>query len=326
MELLAMAALSLFAGFVISGVSEQTNSKQAKKEKERAEERLGLEKQDQLDLLNLKYEQSKADEQLQYEQDIANLDNAYETSKAKAELEFRLNKQEANRNADITDLTMNNAERDTSAEFNAQIDQLYLMQLFQGAEYTSAAADAGRQQGQALNAAAASGVRSGSSLSQAIELESATNAEQLQMRQDMQRRSDQMNIDAAVRGLGNARFGIGQNRDNADYTRAMFEAGGSEFEKNKNYLDTLKGNYELSTSQRNASYLRRLDEMEKLNTQYQTNINNEYERNMTKLKNDYGDYVSGEQTANRILTGMFDYGNKAFKTAVSFKQTANFVF
>ncbi len=146
------------------------------------------------------------------------------------------------------------------------------------------------------------------------------------MRQDMQRRSDQMNIDAAVRGLGSARFGIGQNRENADYTRAMFEAGGSEFEKNKNYLDTLKGNYELSISQRNASYLRRLDEMEKLNTQYKTNIENEYERNKTKLQNEYSDYVSVEQRSNRFFTGMFNYADKSFNAAVSFKQTANFVF
>lgn len=48
MEFLIGAAISLFAGFVISGINESSNSKQAKREKERAEEQLAAQKKKNL--------------------------------------------------------------------------------------------------------------------------------------------------------------------------------------------------------------------------------------------------------------------------------------
>ena len=90
------------------------------------------------------------------------------------------------------------------------------------------------QQGQSLAEEAASGIRSGSSLSDAVEMQSALNANQLQLQQDstrMQQKNALQNVlNNSVSGMYSIQEGRMQNnnlRDNAAYLRESYSEGGS---------------------------------------------------------------------------------------------------
>jgi len=144
-----------------------------------------------------------------------------------AEQEFLKAQEEANRNAkkgelqaELTDKGLDITEQSLSNDFNATIDQLYLGQQADAYNWNLAAMQAGISEGQAYANLASSGVRAGSSLSDAVAMESAVNAEQLQFAQDTKRSQDDNNLASVLNSLAGNKFDIMSNRIGADETRA----------------------------------------------------------------------------------------------------------
>lgn len=185
-----------------------------------------------VDAIDSAQDDKKAREKIDDEQDY--LEATYNNSLDQAEEQFNTakdneekNKEEAYRKADVTDLQadlsdkgLNISERSLSSDFNTAIDNLYLSQASDLMSYQNAAMQAGSSTGSALASLSASGVRSGSSLSDAVLMQSAVNSEQLQFSQDAQRRSQNNDLGSVLNQIAGNRFGIMQNRIGADLSRA----------------------------------------------------------------------------------------------------------
>lgn len=254
--------------------------------------------------MNLKLDEEKKNEALANKQALE-----------KIEADFLTSKTQANRQADVSDMQMDRAEVQTSKDFNQQIGEIALGQEGLGNAYNQQLVGMGRSEGNALAVAAASGIRSGSSLSKSIELESSMNAMQLQNQQDMQNRSDAMRINQAINSLGNAQFGIGLERENADYTRALYEEGGLMFK-----------NYQLSKTQQNEAYLRKLNNLQNMYQGYVNDIESKYNRNLQSVQDGYNDYMAGDQVFKRLATGTFSNGASTYQAISSWNQSGKFMF
>lgn len=154
------------------------------------------------------------------------IDEQYGINKQKAEEDFNEAKRQAEKNAaqaekqaDLADLGQDIAEVAASNDVNAAIDNLYLSQANDTWSWNNASMQMGSQEGAALANIAASGVRAGSSLNDAVLMESATNEAQLQFSQDAKRRSDNNNLASVLNGLAGQKYNIMGNRINADITR-----------------------------------------------------------------------------------------------------------
>ena len=201
----------------------------------------------------------KSDEQAynELESQKTHLKTSYENSLAEAGLEFNKAKEEAGRNAeqtkqqaDIKDKETDISEKVISNDFNAAIDNLYLSQKSDALSWNNAAAQAGSGTGSALASIAGSGIRAGSSLSDAVMLESAANSEQLNFTQEAKRRSDSNNLSSVLYGLAGNKSGIYENRygadlarNNADYLINSFLMGGSNYNIYQQNLKTIGDNY-----------------------------------------------------------------------------------
>ena len=124
------------------------------------------------------------------------LDATYKNSLDQAEEEFTKAKEEAGHTAkraieeaDLTDKSLNVTERGIANDINTAIDNMYLGGVSDAMSYNSASMQMASNEGAALSNLGASGIRAGSSLSDAVLMESATNASQLQFSQDAKRRS-----------------------------------------------------------------------------------------------------------------------------------------
>ena len=154
------------------------------------------------------------------------IDDMYDLQKGKAEKDYAEAKRQAEKNAklanqqaDLTDLGQDIAERSVSNDFNTAIDNLYLSGAQDAWQWNNAAMQAGSSEGAALAGLAGSGVRAGSSLSDAVLMESATNEAQLQFAQDAKRRSDNNNLVSVLNGLAGTQYNIMGERIGADVTR-----------------------------------------------------------------------------------------------------------
>lgn len=150
----------------------------------------------------------------------------YRLKKAQAKMEFKAAKEEATKNAqrafkqaDITDLAQDISEKTLSDNFNTAIDNLYLSGANDTYNWNMQEMQQGTSEGAAYAGLASSGVRSGSSLSDAVEMQSATNSELLQFSKDAKRRSDNNNLSNVLTALAGNKLNIQQNRISADWTR-----------------------------------------------------------------------------------------------------------
>lgn len=171
------------------------------------------------------------------------IDDMYDLQKDKAEKDYAEAKRQAEKNAklanqqaDLTDLGQDIAERSVSNDFNTAIDNLYLSGAQDAWQWNNAAMQAGSSEGAALAGLAGSGVRAGSSLSDAVLMESATNEAQLQFAQDTKRRSDNNNLASVLNGLAGTQYNIMGERIGADVTRGnaldllnSYEKGGYNY-------------------------------------------------------------------------------------------------
>lgn len=175
----------------------------------------------------------------QYILDVEKAQEEYAAAKEQADR----NAKQAEKEADLTDKSLDVAEQSVSNDFNAAIDNMYLSQQADAMGWNAQAMQAASSEGASYAALGASGVRAGSSLSDAVAMESATNAAQLQFSQDAKRRSDGNNLGSLLNNLAGNQMGIQQNRigadvqrDNAAYLRNSYEAGGHNYNLYKNNL------------------------------------------------------------------------------------------
>lgn len=181
------------------------------------------------------------------------IEDNYLLNKKRAEEEFAQAKEQAERNAaqaekqaDLTDQSLDIAEESLSQDFNATIDDLYLNEMADTQNWNMSAMQAGSSEGAAYSNLAASGVRAGSSLSDAVLMESAVNENQLQFAQDAKRRSNENQLSSVLNNLAGNRFNIQQNRigadiqrDDAAYLRNSYLEGGHNYNLYQNQLDQM---------------------------------------------------------------------------------------
>lgn len=196
------------------------------------------------------------------------LEKVYALKKKEAKEKFEAAKEQANRNAkqqeleaDLTDQSLDITEQGLSNDFNAAIDNMYLSQESDAMSWNAQSMQMGSSEGAAYANLAASGVRSGSSLDDAVLMESAVNESQLQFSQDAKRRSDSNNLASVLNGLAGNKFAIQQgrigadvSRDNAQYLRQSYEKGGHNYNLYKNELEMLKTNVEYDIDKANYEY------------------------------------------------------------------------
>lgn len=189
----------------------------------------------------------------------------YKLKKEAAELEYKEAQRQANRNAekanlqaDLIDQSLDIGERTLSNDINTAIDNLYLSGASDTWEWNQQAMSAGANEGAAYASIAASGVRAGSSLSDAVEMQSATNAELLQFSQDSKRRSDNNNLGSVLNQLAGNEFNIMENRIGADQTRKdaldlvnSYLEGGANYNLYQNQLDQMKSTNDYNLKQLN---------------------------------------------------------------------------
>lgn len=190
----------------------------------------------------------KAETDKEYQQ------NLYKLNKEHAEEEFNEAQRQANRNAekanlqaDLTDKSLNIGEQTLSNDINSAIDNLYLSQASDAYSWNQQVMSAGASEGASYAWLAASGVRAGSSLSDAVEMQAATNAELLQFSQDAKRRSDNNNLASVLNQLAGNEFNIMENRIGADQTRQdaldlvnSYLKGGVNYNLYQNQMEQMK--------------------------------------------------------------------------------------
>lgn len=192
-----------------------------------------------------------AQDQLDFIDDMYNLQKGKaEEDYAEAKRQAEKNAELANQQADLTDLGQDIAERSVSNDFNTAIDNLYLSGAQDAWQWNNAAMQAGSSEGAALAGLAGSGVRAGSSLSDAVLMESATNEAQLQFAQDTKRRSDNNNLASVLNGLAGTQYNIMGERIGADVTRGnaldllnSYEKGGYNYNIYQNQKEQMEKTY-----------------------------------------------------------------------------------
>lgn len=196
------------------------------------------------------------------------IEEMYKINKARADEEFAAAKDKAEREAmqterqaDLTDKSLNVTEQGLSNDFNAAIDQMYLGQQADTISWNAQAMQAGSSEGASYAGLAGSGVRAGSSLSDAVLMESATNAAQLQFSQDAKRKSDNNNLASVLNNLAGNRWNIQQNRigadimrDDAAYLRNSFAEGGHNWNLYQNSLKALETTTDYNAAQADYEY------------------------------------------------------------------------
>lgn len=216
-------------------------------------------------LANTGIQAAQANEQAQKQKE--HNEKMYELNKARAEEDFNAAKEQAERNAqqadlqaDLADQALNINEQGLSTDFNTAIDNMYLNQQADTMSWNQASMQAGASEGQAYATLAGSGVRAGSSLSDAVLLESAVNESQLQFSQDAKRRSDNNNLASVLANLAGNQANIRQNRigadmtrENAAYLRNSYLEGGHNYNLYQNQLAQLQE--ETNYSNTHADYI-----------------------------------------------------------------------
>lgn len=169
------------------------------------------------------------------------------------DLQFTTAKQEARHNADVSDAGVDFAEGLVSDDFNAQIEAIRLGQGNELAGWNASAMAMDASEADALSQAAASGIRSGSSMDDAIDLQSAVNASQLQLAQDSSRAAADAQLRSAVAGLDESAFGFQENRDAANHLRDSYESGGSQWQLWQKNRDNRAWEYDQKIKQINKA-------------------------------------------------------------------------
>ena len=191
------------------------------------------------------------------EDQLKYIEQLYTLKKQEADLSFANAKETAEKNAaiaqkqaDIKDIGEDVKEGATSFDFNAAIDNLYLSQLEDSMTWNAQQRSIGQSEGASLASLAGSGIRAGSSLSQAVEMEAAANEAQLQFSQDAKRSTDDNNLGNLLYNLAGTKVDIYGNRVEADVTRQQatdlynsYQVGGYNYNLYQNQLQQMQTSY-----------------------------------------------------------------------------------
>lgn len=145
------------------------------------------------------------------------------------DLQFKEAKDAANKSADRSDLNSDMNENTVSNQTNAAIEQLSLQQIADAYSFNYAAEQSSAETGNALSAQAVSGTRT-SSVMDAVDMQAAQSAQQLQLAEDQARAGYDANLDGILAALAQNRFQIQNNRTDAIDLRASYEKGGNQYE------------------------------------------------------------------------------------------------
>lgn len=208
------------------------------------------------------YNRDFEDNQSELEKQMENLRDSYFQAQENANDEYEAAKKAANdkanrleENADIQDTVLNTEEKVLSDQFNAGIDQLQAEQEANLFNWNNALASIGANTGNELAAAANSGTRAGSSLSQAIDLEAAANSAALSLQISNAERQQKITLQnlynqnmSGQNSIWQGRVGADQNRYDATDLRNSYEEGGMNWQLQQDKLNTLRLNYHQNKS------------------------------------------------------------------------------
>jgi hypothetical protein len=228
-----------------------------------------------------------------------------------------------NEAADLADVGQDIAERSLAVNFNSAIDNLYLSQTQDAMSWNAQGSENLRQTGAGYAGLAASGIRAGSSLSDAVLMQSAENGAQLQFSQDAKRRSDSNNLAGVLNGLAGGMFDVRQNRIAADtqrfdagllqndaaYTRNSFLEGGGKWNLYQQKISGINDTYNINLEIAQNTYNNRINEL--------TNNWNTYEKTYKYKKNALEDelgYHTGINKAWHAGAALLSAGGTGFST------------
>lgn len=197
----------------------------------------------------------------------------YKDRKKQLEDKYDVEKQEANKQADkmdkaaeITDIGLNTEERALSDDFNQGVGQLQMQQEDNLWTWNNAMASIGANEGNELAGIANSGVRAGSSLAQAVELEASTNNAALERQIDATNKQQKWTLanlfTNQMRGQNNiwqARVGADQQRLDATDLRASYEEGGGQWLLQQDSLNSLWDDYQIARDKNERAWQRNKD-------------------------------------------------------------------
>lgn len=152
--------------------------------------------------------------------------------KAKLELmdlEFEQDKKAAIKSADRSDQLSTMNEGTVSNQHNNAIEQLSLQQIADAYSFNYMAENSAAQTGNALAAQAGSGTRT-SSVMDAVDMQAAQSAQQLQLTENQQRAGYDANLNGILSALAQNRFQIQANRTDALDLRTSYDVGGDQYE------------------------------------------------------------------------------------------------
>lgn len=151
---------------------------------------------------------------------------------------FIEDKKEANKKADKQDAQSTLDEGYTAEGFNLGLDQIKAGQEEQTLAFNQQAQANSQAKGNALSSMAASGTR-GSSMQQAVDLESAMNAMQLQAAEDKARAGDNIQLANLFQNANQSVNNIQTARTDALDLRKSYEAGGKAFNLARLNMDNI---------------------------------------------------------------------------------------
>lgn len=169
-------------------------------------------------------------------------------------LDFENSKNTAFKNANRQDTQSTMNESLTSADVNYSLENLQLGQIMEGLQNTQARESISQNKGNELSNIAASGIRAGGSLSDAVELETSQNTMQYDFQKEASRKQQDYQLGNILRNLNSNVAGIQADRTDAYDLRESFTEGtGYQWKKFNNAYKQTEINYDKALKEaRNA--------------------------------------------------------------------------
>lgn len=161
---------------------------------------------------------------------------------AELDLDWSMAVEEAIKKADYQDKNLDNAERTNTDTINGNFRAAKLQQEAEANAWNNQAMRDSSETGNALSQSAANGTRT-SSMQQAIDLQSAVNAQNLQITEDMQRNQDSIGLANMFGALNDTVNSIQYNRQVTDQLRKDYSQGGKKYQMYQLKREGVEGDY-----------------------------------------------------------------------------------
>lgn len=167
------------------------------------------------------------------------IDTDLANKKKQMDAEYAIAKKQANREADKQDKQTTRGESTLSDNISAQTAMLNLEQAMSGLSLNTSETELGQSYGASLASMSSNGTRS-SSLNQAVEMQAALSTAQIESQKEAGRNSYDFSLKNIIDSMANGVFDIQTSRDDTNYLRNSYEAGGAAYESyqaNLTYLN-----------------------------------------------------------------------------------------